>query len=170
MTEEQVGFDVVDEVQVGDLSGVQAEILPVAPNVKVRISKASIKTSKDKALKSLNLQLNIVDGIMIGDELKYVNKPIFTGFMDLCVWADPTVKTSQWYKSQQHLLGLKQLCLALEIDVKSVKINDEWLASLIGRELLINIVHEEETAMNADGERIKTGTFREKIGKFTKLV
>lgn len=164
-----VGFEVTDEVEVGDLTAVQTQILPIAQNVKVRVMKASVDVSKDKALKSLKVQLQIVDGIMVGDELKYVNKAVFPGFMDLCIWADPAVKNSTWYQNKQHLLGFKQFCQALGIDLKTVKVNDEFLSGLIGRELLINITHEEDTAINPEtGERMKTGTLRERIRGFRK--
>lgn len=169
MSEEPVGFEVVDEIEVGDLTAVQTQILPVAQGVKVRIEKASVDVSKDKALKSLKVQLKIVDGILVGDEVKYVNKAVFPGFMDLCVWADPAVKNSTWYQNKQHLLGFKQFCQALGIDLKTVKVNDEFLSGLIGRELLINITHEEDTAVNPEtGERMKTGTLRERIRGFRK--
>lgn len=172
---EETGFSVVDEVVVGDLTAVQQAITPVAQGVKVRIAKASVDTSKDKALKSLKVELKIVDGIPVQSadtgelKFKFQNKSLFPGFMELCIWADSTVKNTQWYKNQQHLLGFKQFCQALEIDIKDVKINDEWLASLIGRELLVSIRHEEETAVNPEtGKREKTGTLRERIGQFKK--
>jgi len=177
MSDEQVGFDVINEVSVGDLTEVRQEMLPVAQNVKVRIDKASVETSKDKDLKSLKLELAIVDGIMVGDEMKFANKKVFPGFMDLCVWANPATKNSNWYKTKQHLLGFKQFCQALELDLKDVKINDEFCASLLGRELLINIIHEEETVadpndldQNGKPKRKKTGVLRERIKSFKKLV
>lgn len=177
MSEDQVGFEVTQEVMVGDLTAVQQAITPVAQNVKVRVVKASVDTSKDKALKSLKVELKVVDGIPVlnqdtGElELKYLNKSLFPGFMELCVWADSGVKNSQWYKNQQHLLGFKQFCQSLDIDLKSVKINDEFLISLIGRELLISIRHEEETAVNPEtGKREKTGTLKERIGQFKKAM
>jgi len=40
---------------------------------------------------------------------------------------------------------------------------------LVGRELLVSIRHEEETAINPEtGKREKTGTLRERIGGFKK--
>jgi hypothetical protein len=169
---ENVPFEVIDGVEVGDLTSVQTQIMPVAQNVKVRVAKATVDQSKDKALKSLKVQLQIVDGIMVGEELKYVNKPLFPSFMDLCIWADKDVKTSNWYKEKQHLLGFKQFCQALEINIKeSINVNDEFLAALIGRELLVNITHEEETVVDPEsGKRVKIGTLRERIRGFKKAV
>lgn len=166
-------IEVIDEVTVGDLTEVRQEIMPVAQNVKVRINTASVDVSKDKALKSLKVGLKIVDGIAIqnaqtGDlEFKYQNKSLFPGFMDLCIWADPAVKNSAWYKNKQHLMGFKQFCQALQIELKDVKVNDEFCSALIGRELLVNIKHEKETVLNQEtGKREETGSLRERIGGF----
>lgn len=175
MTEDNVGFEVIDEIAVGDLTEVRQEMLPIAQNVKVRIDKASVDTSKDKDLKSIKLELAIVDGIMVDGEAKFINKKVFTGFMDLCIWANPATKNSNWYKTKQHLLGFKQFCQALEIDLTNVKVNDEFCLSLLGRELLINIIHEEESVIDANDldangkpKRKKTGTLRERIKSFKK--
>lgn len=172
-----VPFDVVEEISVGDLTAVQQSITPQAQDVKVRIDKATVEPSKDKALKTLKTSLRVVDGIPVfnqetgENELKFQNKPLFPGFMDLVIWADPAKKTSQWYKNKQHLLGLKQFCQALEIDIKDVKINDEFCSSLIGRELLCSIKHEEETTVDATtGERVKTGSLKERIHNFKKSI
>lgn len=172
---DEVEFQVTDEVVVGDLTAVQQAITPVAQNVRVRIAKATVDKSKDGALKTLKTELRVVEGIPVVNqttgeaELKFQNKPLFPGFMELCVWADPSVKNTQWYKNQQHLLGFKQFCQALDLDIKSVRINDEFITSLIGRELLISIRHEEETAVNPEnGKREKTGSLRERIGQFKK--
>ena len=177
MSEDNVPFDVVDEVQVGDLTEVRQEMLPITQNLKVRIDGASVKTSESKDLKSLALELAIVDGIEVDGEVKFINKKVFTGFMDLCVWANPETKNSNWYKTKQYLLGFKQLCQALELDITNVKVNDEFCTSLLGRELLINIVHEEETVadpneLDAKGKpkRKKTGTLRERVKAFKKVV
>lgn len=171
----ETGFDVTEEIVVGDLTAVQQAITPMAQNVRVKIAKASVDTSKDKALKSLKVELKVIEGIPVlnqetGEtELKFQNKSLFPGFMELCIWADGTVKNSQWYKNQQHLLGFKQFCQALGLDIKAVKVNDEFLTGLIGRELLVSIRHENETAVNAEtGKREATGTMRERIGQFKK--
>ena len=172
---EETGFQVTDEVNVGDLTAVQQAITPVAQNVLVRIAKASVSLSKDGALKTLKTELKVVEGIPVTNqdtgetELKFQNKSLFPGFMELCIWANPAVKNTPWYKNQQHLLGFKQFCQALSIDIKDVKINDEFITSLIGRELLVSIKHEEETAVNPEtGKREKTGSLRERIGSFKK--
>ena len=101
---DDVPFDVVEEVTVGDLTDVkeQRSVIPPTQNLKVRINKASVQVNKNKDIKSLKLDLRIVDGIEVLDkesgvsELKYVNKPIFTNLMDVVIWADPATKNSKW--------------------------------------------------------------------------
>lgn len=177
---DQVPFDVMDQISVGDLSAVQSSVMPQAQNVKVSIVKASVKASKDKDLKSLNVEFRIVDGITVTDKetgvesVRYAGKVIFPGFMDLVVWANPETKNSQWYRDKQHLLGFKEFCRALDIDLKSVIVNDEFLTGLIGRELTCNIVHEEETqqSLNVDTgkpERVKTGQISVRLKNFRKV-
>ena len=178
--EETVPFDVVDSVDVGDLNAVQSAVMPQAQNVKVLIKKCGVKASKDKDLKSLNCEFQIVEGIKVTDaetgeeKLQYVGKVIFPAFMDLLIWANPETKTSTWYKNKQHLLGFKEFCKALEIDLSSVKVNDEFCSGLIGRELTCNIVHEAETANQLDQttgktERIKTGALNVRLKSFRKV-
>jgi hypothetical protein len=177
---DETGFDVVDAIAVGDLSAVQSQVMPQAQNVKVQIVKAAVKASKDGDLKSLNVEFKVLEGITVTDAetgaevTKYVGKSIFPGFMDLVVWANPETKTSQWYKDKQHLLGFKEFCKALEIDLKSVVVNDEFISSLVGRELTCNIVHEAETAqqVNQDTgkqERVKTGAVSVRLKNFRKV-
>lgn len=173
-------FDVTEPVDVQDLAEVKEErsLTPPAKGVKVRVSKASIQPTKDKDIKSLKVELRIVDGIPMPDkesgeiEMRYQNKPLFTGIMDLVIWADTTVKgreTKPWWQKKQHLVGLKQFCQALEIPLSGLQVNDEFLANLLGKELLIDIAHEEETVVNEQGEREKTGTYRERLRNWKKV-
>lgn len=153
-------FQVTDEIEVGDLSAVQEQILPKANGVRVQIVKAAVRPSKDGGLKSLNVQVKFIEGIQIEGEAKFIGKTEFTGLMDLIVWAAPEKSAaSDWYKNGQHLLGFKQFLLALGESVSPApKVNDEWLAGLAGRECLVNIVHEANSSM-VDGARVKDGTF-----------
>ena len=174
MSDDQVGFDVVDEVVVGDLTDVkeQRQVLPVAQRVKVRIAKAGTQATKDKDIKSLKLDLRIVDGILVGEELKYANKPLFTGLMDLVYWGDLSVKgrsEKTWWTSKQYLIEFKKFCLATGFDIKDVRINDDFFQIITGKEVLVDIQHEEETAVDpTSGERVKLGTFKERLRNWRK--
>jgi len=172
--EDNVPFQVIEEVLVQDLNEVREEVMPQAQNVLVRIDKATVKVNEAKDLKSLNLELAIVEGIPTVDQttgeekLLYAGKKLFPGFMDLCVWANPETRTSNWFKQKQHLLGFKAFCQALEIDLSAVKVNDEFLTGLLGRELLVNIVHQEDTVKDEQGKKHKTGKISTRIAGFKK--
>lgn len=174
MTEDTIGFEVTEEIAVGDLTAVQEERLPVCQNLKVRIAKAGVKASKNGDLKTLKLDLVIVDGIPAVDpdtgetKMRYANKHVFPSFNDLLVWANPETKTSNWYTSKQYLLPFKQFLVAMGVDFKDVKINDAFLESLVGREVLVSIKHEQETVQNEAGEYVPTGGVRERVVNFRK--
>lgn len=172
--EEEVGFQVTDEVVVGDLTAVQQQLKPICQNVLVEIEGGKVQVSKDKASKALILDFRMVEGIPTEEDgetrMKYVGAKFSNGFMDLLVWADPAVKTSNWYKQQTYLLPFKSLKKALSIDVKEeVRINDEWLSSLKGRQIRLSIRHEEEQALDqTTGKYVNTGSLKERIGSFKK--
>ena len=167
--EETPSWVTEDTVEVTDLDKVQRDILPVCQNVLGIIRKATIKPSADRGLKTLKIELVMPEGIDIVDpetgetRTAYVNRVVFPGFTDLLIWADPAKKTSAWYKSQQHLLPLKEFCKALGFDLKLVKINQKFCADLIGRHILFSVRHEEESSRDEHGNRVKTGLFRERI-------
>lgn len=172
-------FQVTEPIVIGDLSEVkeQKSVMPPASNVRVAIRKASIKgNGKDgnsDTVKWLNLELRITEGIPVtledgSLEMKYKNKPLFTGMMDLPFWADLTVKTSKWWQTKQYLINFKKFCVALDIDLKSVTVDDMFLEVLLDRELLIDVRHEENRSKNESGEYVGDGTYREKIANFKK--
>lgn len=171
-------FEVTEEVTLTDLDAVQEQkqILPVSQGVRVRIEKPSVRKalqdgSKEApkegvdnpvAYKYLNFNLRLVDGIAEGDKVLYKNKVLFPSKLDFVFWHNPEVKNSAWWSNRQYIFGFKALCKALGINVKEVKINDEFLESIKGREILIDIAHEEEQ-QNVEGSWVGKGTFKEKI-------
>lgn len=176
------GFDVIDEYEVQDLTDVKAErnLLPVTKGLKVRVNKVATQTNKAKDIYSLKLELRVVDGIEqtnteTGETKQaYINKPLFTGIMDLVYGAKDAATRDKpgksWWKNLQHLVGFTEFCKALDIPSKGIKINDAFLSDLMGRELLVDVNHEAETATNAEGDRIATGDFREKLKNWKKVV
>lgn len=171
-------FEVTEETVLTDMEAIQEQkqILPVAQGVRVRIEKPSVrKALKDGskeapkegdenpvAYKYLNFNLRLVDGISEGDKVLYKNKVLFPGKMDFVFWHNPEVKTADWWANKQYIFGFKSLCRALKIDIKEVRINDDFLASIDGQEILIDIAHEEEQ-QNVEGKWVGKGTFKEKI-------
>lgn len=172
----QEGFQVNDQIDVPDLADVkeQRSLVPAAKDVLFKIESGAIVASNAKDIKSLDLTLVIVEGIEVLEEgekvIRFQGRKMKTGHMTLCVWADKTVgarPASDWWKNDQHLVGFKQFCMALDIPLSGIKVNDDFLASLAGREVRATIVHEEETTKDQTGAKQKTGTFREKL-KFWK--
>lgn len=174
VTDAEVPFEVSEPVEVGDLSTVQADILPVCQNVKGEIKKASIAKNKAGDLKYLKLEMFIVDGIPTPNddgeiEYRYRNKTVFPGMMECLIWADPNTRTSDFFKKRQHMLPFKEFTKALDI-TGSVTVNDSFLASLIGRHILFSVKHEPNRVLNEDGTRVADGTFRERIYGWKKAV
>lgn len=178
---DDVPFDVGGEDVVGDLTEVKEirQIMPVCQNLKVRINKASVQQNKDKDIKSLKLDLRVVDGLEVTNpttgetSLQYINKPIFTGIMDLVYSADTSVKgrsEKNWWKNKQHLVGLKKFLTALDIPINDFRVNDALFETLIGKELLIDLKHEEEISIDSQtGDKVKLGTYREKIANWKRV-
>ena len=178
---DEVPFDVVEEFEVQDLTDVKAErnILPVTKGLKVRVNKATTQMNKAKDIYSLKLELRIVDGIeqtnpQTGEtKMAYINKPLFTGIMDLVYGAKDAATRDKagksWWKNSQHLVGFTEFCKALDIPAKGIKINDEFLSNLIGKEVLVDVTHEAETAPDSDGNKVATGEFREKLKNWKKV-
>ena len=165
--EQDAPFEINESVEVGDLSDVQAQILPVAQNVKGTIKKASLATNKDRSLKYIKLELQLTDGIPIPNEdgeieYRFRGKTVFPGMMETCIWADPAVKTTDYFKKKQHLLAFKEFVKAMGIEGK-ITVNDVFLGMLIGQHILFCIKHEPNRVLSENGERVADGTFRERI-------
>ena len=168
------GFQVTEEVDVVDLTDVKKDkqLFPVTSGLKVRINKAATQANKDKDIYSLKLELRIVDGLANNEGvMQYINKPLFTGIMDLVYGAKLDVKdraSNKWWKSSQHLVEFKNFCKGLDIDLKGIKVDDSFLSNLIGKEILVDVTHEAQTMNDAEGNKVKTGEFREKLKNWKK--
>jgi len=121
----------VEEVKIGDMSAIRKErnLIPPAKDVHMRIKSASVQSFNEGRYRQIKLQLQIVDGI----EGKYKNNVLF---QTVTYYADPTFYTKEWFQKKQHLVELKFLCNALGDDLSGVVINDAFLLSLNGKELL----------------------------------
>lgn len=175
-----MSFDVTKEYDVQDLTDVKADksLFPATKGLKVRIQTAGPQTNKDKDIYSIKLELRVVDGIEqtnpeTGEtKMAYVNKPLFTGLLDLVYGADMSVKdraNNKWWKNNQHLVEFKNFCKALDLPLAGLKINDDFYGDLIGKEILVDVTHEAETANDSEGKKVKTGEFREKLRNWKKV-
>jgi hypothetical protein len=170
-------FDVVDEIDMGDLSDVKGQdVIDPAANVKFTIMKASVRTvnldpkSKNTTddnpavLKNLALEVAITEGI--NEEGKYRNKRFFP---EIPVWANPDHKTKDWYKSRKYLFPVKQLIKALGYDEKNApKINDAFCSDLIGKEFLADIKQTEIQVRQPDDKYVGTGDYKNEVKNFKK--
>ena len=136
-------FEVTDEIETGDMSDVQEDLLPVASRALFVIKKASVETiglskeDKTPVLKKIRLQAKLVEGVEVAGETKYKGK---VAFIDFLVWHSPEHKTSEWYKTRKYLLPYKQFLIGMRYDPKqSPKINDELLSSWVDREFRADI-------------------------------
>lgn len=180
MFDDNVPFDVSNDVEVADLTDVKQDrnLFPVCKGLKVRINKAASQQNQDKDISSLKLDVRPVEGLEVtdpdsGETLhKYVNAPIFTSIMDLVYSADLSVKgrsENKWWKNNQHLVEFKNLCVALDIPLKGIKVNDQFLSELIGKEVLVSVKHEEDTKKDEHGKKVKLGTFSQKLYGWKKV-
>src|SRR3990167_834664 len=157
MNSQQEGFEVVDEYEVQDLTDVKAEknLFPASKDLKVRIEKGETAMNEDKDIYSLKLTLRVVDGIPgEGGEMVRINAPIFSGFMDLVYGAKIDVKgraDNKWWKNNQHLVEFKNLLNALDIPLKGVKVNDQFISDMLSKELLVTVRHDAETIADPNG-------------------
>lgn len=182
MSEDQV-INQEDEIVGMDSWTSSSGVVPKTNGVRVKIEKPEIRVNKVKnkeelsednpwTYKVLNMALRLLDGIEVTKkdgtvELLYKNKVLFPGNMDLVYAHNSAVKNSQWWEGRQYLGGFKSLCQALGFDLsKPIKVNDDFLEQINGREVLIDIEHDEIQERKGD-EWIGTGQFKEKIRKFT---
>ncbi len=172
----QEGYEVIDAFDVQDLSEVKQDsnLFPATKDLKVRIAKAQTQKNKDEDIYSLKLELRVVDGIPNNDGgTSRVNAVLFNSLMDLVYGANTEVKgrsENRWWKNKQHLVEFKNLMNALGISLSGIKINEEFLSSLVGQEVLVTVRHEAETIKNSDGTKTKTGSFQQKLGNWKKAL
>ena len=157
------GIEIVDEVEVGDLSDVKEErtILPPTKMVKLRIRKATVLENKDKTYRQINASLALEDGIEVAGEVKYKGMVVWA---KVCYFADPSVYTKDFFKKSQHLVELKKLATALGIDVKGIKVNDEFLAELEGKVVLADIRQKLNKFTTKDGTAVEN--IQNEVGNF----
>jgi len=150
---EENPFSVGDEVEV-DFTKVQRELVPAASGVLFEVLQSSTATTRSGAIKYLKVKLKIVDGIVRQDEatgeqvMKYANKIVFPGVMDLAIWHDPNAADPKgWWKEQDnsgkpYLFNAKCFAIALGFtDLSKVKFNDAFHAAIVGKQIIGNIRH-----------------------------
>lgn len=180
---DEVPFNVMDAYEVADLTDVKADknLFPVTKDLRVRINKAGTQQNNNKNIYGLKLELRTVDETPVADGKSIkANYPIFNSLMDLVYGAKMDVDgraDNKWWKNSQHLVEFKNLCAALDIPLKGIKVNDQFLSELVGREVLVSVTHEAETVADPNGEvnektgkvkKVPTGEFNQKLRNWKK--
>jgi hypothetical protein len=157
----------VEETIIEDLTNVKKikDLVPPTKDVKLRIRSASVDSFNEGKYKNLKLQLSIVDGIQVGDKIKYKGKPMF---QSVTYYADPNTYTKEFFQTKQHLVQLKMLCRALGEDLASIRINDGYLMSLSGKEILGTIKQQKKKDWTNKNGELVVGEMENQVVDFKK--
>lgn len=165
------GFDVTDEVDVGDLSTQSGDVIDPAKHVRFEIRKASVRPYQKQGelewrKKFLALDLVIAEGI--DESGKYRGKHMF---QDLLLLANtshyPELDTDN-YRTKARF-DTKVFLKALGYDPAAPpKINDDFLVGLQGREVYGDITRREIQTPPPEGQTkwVGTGEYRNEVKNF----
>lgn len=164
------GFQVTEEVSVGDLSDQQGGVMEAASRVPFVIRKASVRTQEDKesskwTVKRLSVEAAIgplgVDG-----EGKFANKVLFPEFVLTMNTTDfPEKFASSWWQKEARY-PLKQFLKALNREITSVRVNDEFLIGLQNEEFIADIKRVEIKTKGDDGKYHGSGDFKNELANY----
>lgn len=172
-SESESGFDITDEVDVGDLSTQQGnDVIEPAKKVRFEIRKVSVRpyqkdgeTSWRKKFLALDLAVSSegVDGAG-----KYANKHFFQDLLLVANVKDYPELDTEHYKTKARF-DTKVFLKAMGFDPAAPpRINDDFLISLTGREVFADITRREIQQPPAEGETKwrSTGEFRNEVKNF----
>lgn len=167
---DDAGFQVQEEVSVGDLSDQQGGVMEAVSKVPFVIRKASVRTQEDKesskwTVKRLSVEVAIgplgVDG-----EGKFANKVLFPEFVLTMNTADfPDKFSSSWWQKEARF-PLKQFLKALNRDITQVRVNDEFLIGLQNEEFVADIKRVEIKTKGDDGKYHGSGDFKNELANY----
>jgi len=157
----------VEEVVMEDLSTLKQEknLVPPSKDVKMRIRSAIVACNKDNTFRQIRLDLQIVDGIQVGEIMKFKNTRLFP---NVTYYADPNKYTKEYFQKKQHLVQLKFLCNAIGEDLSSIRINDAFLTSLSGKEILGTIKQQKSKDWTNGAGQLVEGEMRNDVVNFKK--
>lgn len=170
---EDDGFDITDEFDVGDLSTQTGnDVIDPAQRVRFEVRRASVRPYQkegEDAWRKKYLSLDLVvtsDGV--NGEGKYANKHFFQDELLMAnTSAFPELDTDH-YKTKARF-GLKGFLKAMGYDPAAPpRINDEFLSSITGREVIADITRREIQSPPAEqgGKWQNTGEFRNEIRNY----
>lgn len=169
--DDEVGFDVTDEIEVGDLSDQQGGVMEPCSRVPFSIRKASVITVDDKEsklwlTKKLKIEAQITsDGV--DGEGKYKNKVMFAELLLAFNAQDfPEKFAKPWWKTEARF-PTKQFLKAIGVDVTNVRVNDDFLLNLAGQEFMADIKKSAIQQKNSEtGKWDNTGDYKNELGNY----
>lgn len=167
---EEVGFQVSEEVSVGDLTDQQGGVLEAASKVPFTIRKASVRTQDDKESGKWSVKRLVVEAAIgplgVDGEGKYANKVLFPEFVLTFNSADfPEKFASNWWQKEARF-PLKQFLRALGREITQVRVNDEFLIGLQNEEFIADIKRKEIQTKGDDQKWHGTGDFKNEIANY----
>lgn len=172
---EEVPIEVNEPSVIGDLSDLKDSraVVPTTSNVKLKIDKVSIQVSDDKAVEKLNVLWSVVDGIPVGDTMRFKGFKFFQGGEytkdSIFTKINTETKNTDWWKDKKRFLNLKNLLVACELPIDNVVVNDDLLEQLKGKVVLGNVYQHAKQKINENGEYVNTGEFDNAVRYFKVL-
>lgn len=164
------GFQVTDEVEVGDLSEQQGGVLEAASKVGFTIRKASVRTQEDKETKLWSVKRLAIEAAIgplgVDGEGKYAGKVMFPEFILTFNKTDFPDKFSKPWWEKEARFPLKQFLKALNRDITSVRVNDEFLLGLQNEEFTADIKRKEIQTKGDDEKWHGSGDFRNELANY----
>lgn len=167
---DEPGFQVQEEVSVGDLSDQQGGVMEAASKVPFTIRKASVRTQEDRDSKLWTVKRLSVEAAIgplgVDGEGKFANKVLFPEFVLTMNTTDfPDKFSSSWWQKEARF-PLKQFLKALNRDITQVRVNDEFLIGLQNEEFIADIKRVEIKTKGDDGKYHGSGDFKNELANF----
>lgn len=164
------GFQVTDEVEVGDLSEQQGGVMEAVSRVPFTIRKATVRTQEDKESKIWTVKRLSVEAAIgplgVDGEGKFANKVLFPEFVLTFNSADfPEQFNKPWWQKEARY-PLKQFLKALNRDITQVRVNDDFLLGLQNEEFVADIKRVEIKTKGDDGKYHGSGDFKNELANY----
>lgn len=168
------GFQVQEEVSVGDLSDQQGGVMEAVAKVPFTIRKASVRTQEDKESKLWTVKRLSVEAAIgplgVDGEGKFANKVLFPEFvLTMNTTNFPDKFSSSWWQKEARY-PLKQFLKALNREITSVRVNDEFLIGLQNEEFVADIKRVEIKTKGDDGKYHGSGDFKNELANYRAVV
>lgn len=164
------GFQVTEEVSVGDLSDQQGGVLEAASKVSFTIRKASVRTQDDKESGKWSVKRLAVEAAIgplgVDGEGKYAGKVLFPEFILTFNKTDFPEKFNKPWWEKEARFPLKQFLKALNRDITQVRVNDDFLLSLQNEEFIADIKRKEIQTKGDDEKWHGSGDFRNELANY----